>query len=44
VLGANGVVDGADWDCEIDVAAHASTLLARQIEDQYLRVASVLQL
>ena len=44
MLCAENVVDGADRNCEIDGAAHASKLLARQIEDQYLRVAPVLQL
>src|SRR5688572_19821375 len=43
MLGADGVIDGGDWNCEV-VAAHATTLLVRQIEDQHLRIASVLQL
>src|SRR5688572_27735297 len=43
VLGTYGMIDGGNWECEVD-AAHASTLLAWQIEDQHLRVASVLQL
>jgi hypothetical protein len=39
------VIDGVDRNCEIDGAAHRPlTLLARQIEDQSLCVAAVLQL